>query len=452
MAPMRLLTLLSDGALDPEAPNGKAAAFEMVRAATLSELLQKLPSEEWAAVILSLDSELVSEVIVERIARAPGCGALILTAPGAELGAALLSQRVGALALIQEPFGLDEIARRLELLGDEGPVAHLSDQSGQGADAPPSPRLLGESQAMAALFESIARVAASDATVLITGESGTGKEVVAQTLHEHSARVSGPFVAVNCAAIPEQLLESELFGHEKGAFTGASAARIGRFERASGGTLFLDEIGDMSMVLQAKLLRALESRQVEPLGAIQSRPIDVRVIAATNQDLSSAMSEGGFREDLYFRLAVVELSLPPLRERPEDIRPLALHFAALQARRYGRPIEAITEAALQRLAAYDWPGNVRELRNVLDRAVLLAVGSTLRVGHLRLDSASPRASPRSAREQGMGYPTSFSLAQVEADHISRVMDSVDGQLGLAAEVLGIHRNTLSRKLRAGGPE
>jgi DNA-binding NtrC family response regulator len=300
---------------------------------------------------------------------------------------------------------------------------------------------------MARVFDTVARVASSQATVLLTGESGTGKEVVARVLHDAGPRRERPFVPVNCAAIPENLLESELFGHEKGAFTGAVANRVGRFERADGGTLFLDEIGDMSQVLQAKLLRALESRSIEPVGGTGPRAIDVRVIAATNAELGEAMRQGRFREDLYFRLAVVEIPLAPLRDRPEDIRPLALHFAAVAARMHGKPVGAITESALRRLSAYPWPGNVRELRNVLDRAVLLAVGPTLRASHLRLDQASPRTSPRGRTEDRWGYPTSFSLAQVEADHIERVLAASDGHLGRAAEVLGVHRNTLARKLR-----
>jgi len=303
---------------------------------------------------------------------------------------------------------------------------------------------------MAGLFETLARVARSPSTVLITGESGTGKEVVAKTIHWASDRRDGPFVGVNCAAIPEHLLESELFGHEKGSFTGAVGSRRGRFERADGGTLFLDEIGDMSLVLQAKILRVLEDRVLERVGGEEGTPIDLRVVAATNQELAKRIQEGLFREDLYFRLAVVDLHLPPLRERVDDIRALALHFTAVFAERYERPLSSITERALERLAAYVWPGNVRELRNVLDRAVLLAGNSVLRSSDLRLGAGSPRASAISGGGTQGGYPADMSLAEVEADHIDRVLKHAEGHMGKASSMLGIHRNTLTRKVQEYG--
>jgi DNA-binding NtrC family response regulator len=252
---------------------------------------------------------------------------------------------------------------------------------------------------------------------------------------------------VNCAAIPEHLLETELFGHERGAFTGAIARRVGRFERAHEGTLFLDEVGDMSVVLQAKLLRVLEERRVERVGGEESRAVDVRVIAATNQDLAVAKRESRFREDLYHRLAVVEIHLPPLRERGADIRTLGLHFAAHFARRYSKPIRAVSERALRRLEQATWPGNVRELRNVMDRAVLLASGTTIRSDDLKLGACAPVGSAQGASETTAGYPATMSLQDVEADHIRRVLAAVHGHMGRAAETLGIHRNTLTKKMR-----
>ena len=453
MALRQILALLPPDALEPELRDEReavvdAGVFRITRTGSLSDFLKALPEPRWTAALISLAEELVGEAVVERIARAPGCGILFLTTPSPSLEAALLARRVGAAGLLQEPVTSRELLGRLQPLLHEGPEVSLPEPELPGGTDTEirAPKLIGESPALGRIFETIARVAGSDATVLLTGESGTGKEVVARVLHETSHRSSGPFVAVNCAAIPEQLLETELFGHEKGAFTGASSTRMGRFERANGGTLFLDEIGDMSLVLQAKLLRALESRRIEPLGSGESRPIDVRVIAATNRDLSQGMNEGSFREDLYFRLAVVELFLPPLRDRPADIRPLALHFAGTLARQHAQPVRAITEAALRRLAESPWPGNVRELRNVLDRAVLMAAGPVLRSGHLRLDEASPRASPRSPAAPRMGYPTHFSLDEVEADHIDQVLRAQNRHLGRAADILGIHRNTLSRKL------
>ena len=426
--------------------------LELVAVSTLSELLRELRSRSWAATLLSLATDHVDEAVVRTVSERGDGGALILTAPGFSLERALLAERCGALALLREPIDEEELRRRLLLVLDEGPEVPLPPPD-DGVSTDPrrgAPRLVGDSPRMGEVFQSIARVARSNATVLLTGESGTGKEVVARTLHWASDRSDGPFVAVNCAAIPENLLESELFGHERGAFTGAVARRVGRFERAHGGTLFLDEIGDMSLVLQAKVLRVLEDRIVERVGGEATGPIDVRVIAATNQELGVAREEGRFREDLFFRLAVVELALPPLRERAEDVRRLALHFAAHFAEEHAKPVRAITERALRRIEEAPWPGNVRELRNVMDRAVLLANGTTIREVDLRIGAAAPRTSAAGGSANGGGYEPTLSLEEVEADHIRRVLASVDGHNGRAATVLGIHRNTLARKMKQYG--
>jgi DNA-binding NtrC family response regulator len=420
--------------------------------ASLSDFLSRLDSGSWLATLVSFSADTVDERVIERIAHERGVGTLLLSAPGASLERALLADRLGAAALLREPLRPEDLGRQLALLGDEGREVPVPDVEPDAAGSP-AQDLVAEGPAMAEVFERIARVARSGSTVLVTGESGTGKEMVARALHQSSDRADGPFVAVNCAAIPEHLLESELFGHERGAFTGAVASRVGRFERAHGGSLLLDEIGDMSLVLQSKLLRVLEERTVEPVGGSGPRPVDVRVIAATHQDLRQRIEEGLFREDLYYRLAVVDISLPSLRTRGSDIRALALHFAGRFAGRHGRPIRAVTEKALARLEQYDWPGNVRELRNVMDRAVLLANGPVLRTGHLRLGEASPRTSPLGAAaglQGSTGYPTTFSLEQVEADHIARVLAETGGHIGDAAEVLGVHRNTLGRKIRQYG--
>ena len=308
--------------------------------------------------------------------------------------------------------------------------------------------LVGSSPALLDVFKAVGRVAESAATVLVTGESGTGKELVARAIHRLSPRAGAPFVAVNCAAIPEDLLESELFGHERGAFTGAIARKLGRFERAHGGTLFLDEIGDMSLVLQAKILRALQEKEIERLGGEERIPVDVRVIAATHRDLGERIAAGDFREDLYYRLAVVRLHLPPLRERTGDVRALVLHFAAHFAREYARPLRWIAVEALERLEAHRWPGNVREMRNVVERAVLAATGDTLLGEHIELDAARPRPSMVAAPLPG--YTPLLSMAEVEALHLARVLAEVDGHLGHAAEILGMHRNTVSRKAQEYG--
>ncbi len=421
-----------------------AAGVELTWTSSLTELLKKLSLQVWTTTLLSLSVDPVDEKVAQRVGAEPNAGRLLLSAPGASLERAILVDRAGAVALLHEPLKPTDISSHLIATLEEGEIVRLPkalEESGSG------PVMVGSGPEMAEIFQVVARVASSPATVLVTGESGTGKELIAQAIHWASDRDDGPFVAINCAAIPEHLLESELFGHERGAFTGAVARRRGRFERADGGTLFLDEIGDMSLVLQSKILRVLEERVLERVGGEETMPLDVRVVAATHQDLEQRIAVGEFREDLYYRLAVVELHVPPLRERADDIRELALHYVAQFADRYSRPMEGITEEAIERLQAYAWPGNVRELRNVLDRAVLLSRGGVLRLSELRLGTASPRASSRSDSDSISGYAPSVSLAEVESDHIGKVLVSVNGHMGKAAEILGIHRNTLARKVR-----
>ncbi len=417
-------------------------------APSISALFEELKGDRWTATLLSLSGGPVDEEVARRVGHEPGSGTLLLSAPGASLQRALVTERTGAVALLREPLEPGSLRAQIDAILDQGADVPIPEEAEPADDGPV---IVGSGPAMAEIFRVVARVADTPATVLLTGESGTGKELVARAIHWASDRKDEPFVAVNCAAIPEQLLESELFGHERGAFTGAVARKEGRFQRADGGTLFLDEIGDMSLVLQAKILRALEEKVVERVGGEEPIPLDTRVIAATNRPLEREIAEGGFREDLYYRLAVVELHIPSLRERSDDIRDLALHFGARFARRYGRPVRAVTEEALERLEAYSWPGNVRELRNVMDRAVVLARGPVLGSGDLRIGAGSPRSSPR-AEEDGKpsGYPPTFSMKEVEVEHIRRVLGHTGGHIGDAAEILGIHRNTLSRKVKEYG--
>jgi len=417
-------------------------------APSISALFEELEEERWTATLLSLSVGPVDEEIARRVGDEPGCGTLLLSAPGASLQRALVTERTGAVSLLREPLAARALRGRIAAVLDQGAEVPFPEAVPDEADGPV---IVGSGPVMAEIFQVVARVADTPATVLLTGESGTGKELVARAIHWASARRDEPFVAVNCAAIPEHLLESELFGHERGAFTGAVARKEGRFQRAEGGTLFLDEIGDMSLVLQAKILRALEEKVVERVGGEEPIPLDTRVIAATNRSLDREIAEGGFREDLYYRLAVVELHIPPLRERSDDIRDLALHFGARFARGYQRPVRAITEEALERLESHPWPGNVRELRNVMDRAVVLARGPVLRSGDLRIGAGSPRSSPRTGNDgTPSGYPPTFSMEEVEAEHIRRVLGHTGGHIGDAAEILGIHRNTLSRKVKEYG--
>jgi len=437
-----VLAMVPDDLADVVSGAAAQAGFEPRLVSSLAAGLAALDDEPWTATVASMSVEWLDVETAARIVGDGRGGALILTAPEASLELTVGARRAGAVVLLPEPLdgtALAEELSRLAASGDSVPLPPPPEESDV-------PGLLGSSAAMADVFQSLARVSETDATVLITGESGTGKELAARAVHWASPRAGGPFVAVNCAAIPEHLLESELFGHERGAFTGAVATKIGRFERAGSGTLFLDEIGDMSLVLQAKILRVLEEREIERLGGDRVIPVDVRIVAATNRNLSHQIEEGAFREDLYFRLAVVELTLPPLRERTEDIDTLALHFAAQYSERYGRPVNAIAVGALSRLRSHPWPGNVRELRNVMDRAVLLARGARIRSEDLQLGDVAPRGSSQGG-DATAGYGPTLSMADVEARHIRRVLEYTDGRMGDAARILGVHRNTLTRKVR-----
>ena len=303
--------------------------------------------------------------------------------------------------------------------------------------------MVGKSKNMQDVYALMQRAAESDITVLVQGESGTGKELVAKLIHYNSARKSDSFVAVNCAAIPETLIESELFGHERGAFTGASTRRIGQFEHAQGGTVLLDEIGDMPLALQAKLLRVLEEREIQRVGGTATIPIDIRVIAATNRDLESAVKDGGFRADLFYRLAAFPLVIPPLREHREDIPLLAAHFLQDYAERADQPQRGISPAALQVLLAYDWPGNVRELRNAIERALLLETTDSLQVSNL-----PPKLSAMAPSPTDPGDPAQpLSLQEAERQAVVHALEASDWNITKAAQVLNINRVTLYRKLR-----
>ena len=307
-------------------------------------------------------------------------------------------------------------------------------------------RMVGASQALAGIIEQVKRVAATKATVLVRGESGVGKELIARALHDASDRRDGPFVCLNCAALSETLLESELFGHEKGAFTGATERKIGKFEAAHRGTLMLDEIGEMSPAIQAKFLRVLEGHPFERVGGSTRVQVDVRVVAATNRNLEHAVSTGGFRRDLYFRLRVVEILVPPLRQRPEDVEVLAVHFVERFATEVGRRIRGFTPEALASLREYDWPGNIRELRNAIERAVVLAQGEWLDVQDIPLSHlAAPGDSGRGlAVKAGPFVP--LTIEEVERRHVLATLEAVGGNKTKAASLLGIERSTLDRKL------
>jgi len=306
--------------------------------------------------------------------------------------------------------------------------------------------LVAKSVSMGRVLELANRAAVTDSTVLITGESGTGKERVARFIHLHSRRSKRPFIGVNCAALPEALLESELFGHKKGAFTGAVVEKQGLFEAASGGTLFLDEIGEMPLSMQVKLLRALQEHSVRPVGAVKDVAVDARVVAATNQELEQLVETGGFRKDLFYRLRVIPLELPPLRERRDDILPLARLFIAKTCRQNSCGPCALSSDVLDALHAYAWPGNVRELENAIERAVVLAEGQP----KIELGDLPPEVRARAAGSSGSGDAELLTLAQVERRHILVTLERLGGNRAATAHALGISENTLWRRLKMYG--
>ena len=317
--------------------------------------------------------------------------------------------------------------------------------------------LIGDSPVMQHLREQVLLAAPTNGRVLILGENGTGKEVVARTLHAHSRRRNGPFVDVNCAAIPEELIESELFGHSRGAFTGAVADRRGRFEHASGGTIFLDEIGDMSLKTQAKVLRALQEQVVQPVGGTATVKVDVRVVAATNKDLQDEIRAGRFREDLYFRLNVVPIFVPPLRDRVDDVPRLAEHFMATLAGEYGRRVKRFAPEAMLRLQQHGWPGNVRELHNVVERLLIMVAGDVVTLDDVGFvgdgpggPAAGPAGSVAAAGAGGATAPLAEARDRFERDYILQVLAAHQGNISRTADTLGVERSNLYKKMRAFG--
>ncbi len=360
---------------------------------------------------------------------------------------AVEAMKKGAFDYVTKPVDVAELALTVERALDferlQQENAVLKERLGEKFDFG---NLIGASRPMRELFETLALVAPSDATVLITGESGTGKELVAGAVHHNSPRSGGPFVKVNCAALHENLLESELFGHEKGAFTGAAEQRKGRFELADKGTLFLDEIGDMSPTTQAKILRVLQEGEFERLGGTRTIKVDVRLLAATHKDLQQMVDEGSFRQDLFFRLSVVPLELPPLRERAEDIPTLAGHFLAKYSAKNRKDIRGLHPEALDALLAYPWPGNIRELENTLERAVILCLGEQIGLRELPV---AVRAATES-NERPFALRPGHTLKEMEKDLIRATLAQTDGNRTRAAEILGISRQTLQNKLKEYG--
>lgn len=365
---------------------------------------------------------------------------VVMTAYGG-VDAAVEALKFGATDFLQKPFPLDRLEKLIEQLKEDQPDPVLDVRRVQEKTCREEPRegFLTRDPKVQQTIKMLELVASSPATILIQGESGTGKEVLARHIHRHSPRAHQPFVAINCAALPEGLLESELFGYEKGAFTGALARRCGKFELAHQGTLLLDEIGEMSLGLQAKLLRVLQEREVDRLGSRQPVHVDVRVIATTNRNLAQEVQAGRFREDVYYRLSVMPFTIPPLRERPEDIQLLAEYFANRSLRRNRRPPCGITEEAMSHLKTRPWRGNVRELENVIERGVLLAGNGPLTVEHFQFEEPMLAANPTSA--------PSGTIWEMERELILKTLERHDGNRTHAARTLGISIRTLRNKLR-----
>ncbi|MBI3086075.1 MAG: sigma-54-dependent Fis family transcriptional regulator [candidate division NC10 bacterium] len=406
-----------------------------------AEAIARVRADEFDVVLTDLRMPDVDGLEVLRAAReAQRDVPVILVTAFGSIETAIQAIRQGAYDYVTKPFALEEISLLVrKALEDRRLREENRRLREEVAGRYRLHNLLGASPAMQAIFALIRQTAPSDANVLITGESGTGKELVAKALHYNSPRAERPFVPVNCAAVPASLLESELFGHVKGAFTGAVAARRGLFREAEGGTLFLDEIGDMAPELQAKLLRVIEDRAVRPVGSDEAVPVDLRLVAATNKDLPTTIQEGQFREDLYYRLAVIPIHIPPLRERREDIPLLAEHFLRGSAAS-GKAIRGLTPAAMAALLRHPWPGNARELENVVKRAVTLTVGEQITPEALLLET-SPAPAPATLLAQSARRPT---LDELTGEYVALVLREVSGDKAKAAEILGISKRTLYR--------
>jgi DNA-binding NtrC family response regulator len=449
--------------------------YEIAEAGSVAEA--RVQFDERAPDLLLLDVNLPGQSGLEFLrelnegeeAQAAAPLVILITAHGSER-MAVEAIKTGAYDYLSKPFEVEDLrlvvknaVETIRLRRENRALRASLELEGAARGS-----LIGNSESMRRVRSLIEKISETDATVLVRGESGTGKELVAREIHERStSRRSGAFVAINCAALPSELIESELFGHEKGAFTGATARRQGKFEQADGGTLFLDEIGDMSANVQAKLLRALEERRIERLGGAQSIPVDVRIVSATHRPLEQEIERGNFRADLFYRLRVVTVDIAPLRERREDIPALAESFIRLAAERYKMPVRAIAPAAMRRLVEYDWPGNVRELRNAVERAMVLAEGDELTARDLpeeiRASSSSshdtganaetPRPAATGESGSGNDLPVPFTAdfradrREFERRYITRCLEETGGNVTRAASILGMHRQSLQHKLR-----
>ncbi len=424
-----------------------AGRFEARCVSGAGAALEALAEEPFDVVLTDLrmpgtsGTELCREIVATR----PDVPVVIMTAFGS-MTAAVDAIRAGAYDFLTKPFEPERLEHTLDRAVEDSALREEVRRLRRDRDGPGYGAMVGTSPPMERLYGVIDRVGPSEASILVHGESGTGKELVARALHSRSRRSAGPFVAINCAAMPEHLIESELFGHERGAFTDARVARQGLMREAEGGTLFLDEIGDLSLTLQPKLLRALQERVIRPVGGDREVPVNCRVIAATHRDLRGAVEDGSFRTDLFYRLNVITVEVPPLRDRGDDILLLTDHFLDEVAAREGRAPPRLTEEVARRLTAYAWPGNVRELHNCVERCVALAGDGPLALAHLPEEVRQAAPSPAGAASEPEVVKALAPLADVERRHILRVLEAVEGNKSQAARVLGIDRKTLHARL------
>ena len=399
------------------------------------EALSRLAREAYPIVIsdIYIDDRTGLDVLSAARKQDPECSVILMTARGT-METVMEATRGGVFDYIAKPFELDRILESVKRAEAVREGSGDDDAEWKDEETPPT-ELIGSSPAMVEIYKTVSRVAPTDATVLIEGETGTGKEMIARMIHRFSLRSSAPFVPVDCGAIAPTLLESELFGAMRGAFTGADRDRVGVFESANRGSVFLDEIGDIDLNFQLKLLRFLQEREVRPVGASRAKPVDVRVLAATNRDINAMVESGKFREDLYFRLNVVRVHIPPLRERRSDVPLLARYFLSRYNQRYGREVRLL-DSGVKSLQEQMWPGNVRQLQHLMERLSILAPND-------RIDADAVNQGLRAAEPRDQGGE---SLAETEADQIRRVLAATGGNKSRAAQILGIERKTLYRKL------
>jgi len=425
------------------------SGFDVVKAGTAEEALPLIDRADLILTDLKLPGMTGIEML-QLVRRQDSLVPVIVMTAFGTVENAVDAMKAGAADFLLKPFSLDHLTtvvhKALEIRNLRDENRRLKEELGRKYQWD---NIVGRSTAMQQIFGTILRVAPTRATVLLAGESGVGKDLIARCIHFHSPRKDRPFVKINCTALPENLMESELFGYEKGAFTGAAVSKPGKFEQADTGTVMLDEIGDVPNNIQVKLLRVLQEREFERLGSNKTQHIDVRVVAATNRDLRAALEDGTFREDLYYRLNVVPIEIPPLRERKEDIPYLASHFVEKLSPEMGGRVNGITEAAIDKLLSYSWPGNVRELENVIERSIVMALKDKLDANDIRLDM---NIRPRQVAGGEPALPEGMSLDQFEQELIKNALKKADGNKSQAARLLGLTRNALRYRLTQMGIE